>query len=64
MNNLEFIIQVKELSISKICKENNVDYTNLIKGRLSKEKENLITDIIKSKIIKIYSSLILGKRIE
>lgn len=63
MTDLEFILLVKEISISEVCKNENISYSNLIRGKTTKENEKKIADILKLKINNIYSSIVLDRRV-
>lgn len=65
MKNLEFIKQIKDMkSPREICIENNIDYTNLIKGRLKEEKEELVASFLKKQIIEMYDLILFDKIFE
>lgn len=65
MKDLEFIRQIKDMkSPREICIENNIDYTNLIKGRLKEEKEKLVANLLKKQIIEMYDLILFDKIFE
>lgn len=51
--NLKFIKDFSKIKISNICKELNIDKSNLWRGTLSNEK----IEIIKNEIIKKYEEI-------
>lgn len=60
MNELEFINKYKNMkSLKKICVENGVDVSNLLKGYL-KEKRPIIIKEIKRQIIEMYDIILFG----
>ena len=51
MDDYNFILAIKDLkTIPKICKELEIDYTNLIKGRSTAENEKKVASILKLEI--------------
>ena len=55
MDNYTFIMAIKELkSISDICNELNINYSNLLHGKTSKENEKKVADVLKLEILKAY----------
>lgn len=55
MDDYNFILAIKDLkTIPKICKELEIDYTNLIKGRSTAENERKVASILKLEILKAY----------
>lgn len=50
---LKFIKSFSNLSITTICKEKNINRSNLLNGKTTKEKEKIIMDYILEKIILI-----------
>lgn len=56
MNDLEFIKAVKEMkSISEICDELKINYTNLVYGKTTKENEEKVANVLKVEILKLYA---------
>lgn len=56
MGDYDLIISYKEMkSIKKICEELEIDYSNLINGKTSKENEKKVADRIKVECFKMYS---------
>lgn len=59
MKDLEFIRQIKDMkSPREICIENNIDYPNLINGRLKNDKEKKVANLLKKQIIEMYDLII------
>ena len=50
MKDIDLIKKVKNIKVGNICKDNKIDYTNLIYGRTSREKENMIANEIRKKL--------------
>lgn len=58
MNDYDFILEYKNLnSISDICKRVNINYSNLINGKTSRENEKKVASIIEVELLKIVSLL-------
>ena len=56
IDDLEFIKAVKEMkSISDICEEMKINYTNLVYGKTTKENEQKVANALKVEILKIYA---------
>lgn len=56
MSYYDFIMAVKEMkSINKICEENNIDVSNLLKGTTSKDNIKKVASDLKFEIIKLYA---------
>lgn len=53
MKDIELIHKIKNIKISNICKSNNLDYTNLIYGRTSKENTKKIADELRRELYPI-----------
>lgn len=53
MNDLELITRIKNIKIGKICKEKNIDYSNLVYNRTTKEKEKQVATEIRKKLYPI-----------
>ena len=53
MKDIELIHKIKNIKISNICKRNNLDYTNLIYGRTSKENTKKIADELRRELYPI-----------
>ena len=63
MTNMELITEYRNLrKISDICKEYGINQSNLIYGQASKEKEQIVADIIKNEIQKLHSEIMLNRR--
>lgn len=59
--NLELILALKNMKkLSVICRENNINYSNLVQGKSSKENEKLIADEIKKEIVKLIDVFVIG----
>ena len=58
MNDLEFIKAYKDMkSISEICDEFKINYTNLIYGKTTSENEEKVANSLKMEVLKIYALL-------
>lgn len=58
MEDFDIIISYKEMkSIKKICEELEVDYSNLMNGKATKENEKKVASKIKVECFKMYSIL-------
>lgn len=58
---LEYIKQFSKIFVSRICRENNVNYQNLMNGRSTKENSKKIRKAIESELVKVYMyDLLLG----
>ena len=58
MDEKDIIASYKEMkSIKKICEELEIDYSNLINGKTSKENEKKVANKIKVECFKMYSFL-------
>lgn len=58
MSELDFIKAFKNMkSLTTICEENKVNYSNLINGKSTKENEIKISNEVKKEILKSYSLL-------
>ena len=58
MEDYDLILAYKDMkSISDICKENNINYSNLVNGKSSKENEKKVSEQLKREIYKIFSLL-------
>lgn len=56
MSYYDFIMVVKNMkSINKICEENNIDVSNLLKGTASKDNIKKVANDLKLEIIKLYA---------
>lgn len=63
MDDLEFILEVKNMNkINNICKDLNIDYSNLIKGKSKKENIEKVADILENEIVRLYSLILLKRR--
>lgn len=57
--NLEFIIKYKNLKkIGQICKDLEIDYSNLINGKTKDENIKKVSDALKKQVIELYSDII------
>lgn len=62
MTDLELITKYRELKkIGDICKEYNINQSNLIYGKTTKENESIVANIIKNEINKIHSEILLNR---
>lgn len=51
----DFIRKVKEMeTIGEICKNYNIDYSNLMKNKVTKEKKKIIAETIAKDILYLY----------
>lgn len=58
MDDLEFIKAYKDMkSISEICDEFKINYTNLIYGKTTSENEEKVANSLKMEVLKIYALL-------
>ena len=58
MDDLDFIKAYKDMkSISDICEEYKINYTNLIYGKTTSENEQKVVNDLKMEILKIYALL-------
>lgn len=58
MEDFDIITSYKEMkSIKKICEELDVDYSNLMNGKATKENEKKVANKIKVECFKMYSIL-------
>ena len=65
LNDKEFIKLYKNLkSISNICDELGIDKGNVSRGTISDEQAKKLADELKFEIVKIYSSLLIGRIID
>lgn len=56
MEDFDLITMYKEMkSIKKICEDLEIDYSNLLTGRTTKENEKQVACKIKVEIFKMYS---------
>ena len=53
MKDIELIHKIKNIKLGNICKRNNLDYTNLIYGRTSKENTKKIADELRRELYPI-----------
>lgn len=61
MNDFDIIMQFKNMkSIGDICKELNIDYSNLIRGKSTKENEHKVAQELKLELYKI--NLYMGEK--
>lgn len=54
MEELEYIKKFTRITLKDICEKANVNQSNLIKGKVKKEKIILIKKLIESKIAELY----------
>lgn len=52
--NREFIKGFKKITLSKVCKKNNISISNISNGVASKEKTEIIRREIEREIAKLY----------
>lgn len=63
MSDLEFINEYRNmLKISDLCNEYNINQSNLIYGKSSKENEKLVASRLKLEIERIYAEILLDRR--
>lgn len=56
MKDIDFILAYKDMkSISDICEELKINYSNLVNGRTSAENEKKVVEKIRLECYKIYS---------
>ena len=56
MDDMNFILAYKDMkSISDICDELKINYSNLVNGKTSNENEKKVVDKLKIECYKIYS---------
>lgn len=61
MSDLEFILLYRNMkSAGEVCKDFKIDYSNLSRGKSTKENEKIVADELKKEIIKVYSEIILN----
>lgn len=61
ITNYDFINAYKKMrSLSNVCKENNIDQSNLIRKKITSENEKIIVDELKKEIMKLFDIIILG----
>lgn len=61
MSDLEFIQIMQQFrSVGQICKDNNINYSNLVYGRTTEENEKLIAKELKKEVIKFYDIVLLS----
>lgn len=53
MKDIELIHKIKNIKLGNICKNNKIDYTNLIYGRTSKENTKKIADELRRELYPI-----------
>lgn len=53
MKDIEFIHKIKNIKLGNICKNNKIDYTNLIYGRTSKENTKKIANELRRELYPI-----------
>lgn len=63
MNDLEFINYYRKQmnSARDICLQNKIDYSNLLKGKVSNKKIKLVADSLKKQIISMYDDILFDK---
>lgn len=63
MTDLELITEYRNMrKLADICKEYNINQSNLIYGQSSKEKQKIVADILRNEINKIHSEIMLNRR--
>lgn len=61
ITNYDFINAYKKMrSLSNVCKENNIDQSNLIRKKITSENEKIIVNELKKEIMKLFDIIILG----
>ena len=53
MKDIELIHKIKNIKLGNICRDNKIDYTNLIYGRTSKENTKKIADELRRELYPI-----------
>lgn len=53
MKDIELIHKIKNIKLGNICKNNKIDYTNLIYGRTSKENTKKIANELRRELYPI-----------
>lgn len=65
MSNYDFIIEYKKLkSISNICEELGINYSNLINNKTTDENEKKVASLLKKQIIEMYDLILFDKIFE
>lgn len=54
MNDLDYIKKFSKITIAEICRENNINTSNLWSGKLSEEKLHIVRKAIEAKVGGIY----------
>lgn len=54
MNDVEFIRNFQKITLTRICKMANTSRSNIVSGKASKDKINLVKKLIESEIAKLY----------
>ncbi len=62
----EFITEYKKSikSIGEICKQNNIDYSNLSRNRTTAKNKRLVVNELKKQIMIFYNNIIIKEVIE
>lgn len=59
MKSIEFINEYRKMkSVGDFCKQENINHSNLIKGKSTIENENKIASLCKLEIIRLYGEVI------
>ena len=53
MKDIELIHKIKNIKLSNICKDNKIDYSNLVYGRTSKENTKRIANELRKELYPI-----------
>ena len=56
MTDKEFITKFKEISITKVCEEANVNYHNIMSGRAGYEATSKVAKLIATKICELLNA--------
>lgn len=54
MQDLEYIKNFSKINISKICRKNRINRSNLCNGKSTRRNERLVREEIESEIAKLY----------
>ena len=54
MQDLEYIKNFSKINISKICRKNRINRSNLYNGKSTRRNERLVREEIESEIAKLY----------
>lgn len=54
MQDLEYIKKFSKITISKICRKNKINRSNLYNGKSTRRNERLVREEIESELAKLY----------